>query len=379
MKQEFYFHIPQPCHENWDKMSPAAKGCFCESCSKQVVDFSLMSDNEVLNHFLKNTGKVCGRFANDQLQRPFIPAKEQKKKTWWIAMMMPLLLLFDKVNAQKKNNPTVKSNTEVKQLKSKPQILGTVLSKIMPAGDVEVKEECTGTVGDTILVANETKKEKRFIVKGKITDEKTDEPVSFATVVVKREKIGTAADLNGNFSLAVHSNYDNIILTIASVGYHEKEIPIALNQTSNNISLNQEINELPEIIIANESLKISEQVLGGLVVVTAGYTIKHTVIKKTDTFSTAIRKVFKTQFFKVYPNPAPKGSLVHLELKKVGEYSIQFFDNNSKLILVQDFVAASDKAITNISIPSTLASGMYNIRVIDEKKKKQYTDKIIIQ
>lgn len=39
MNKEFYFHIPQPCHEHWDKMTPSAKGRFCESCSKQVVDF----------------------------------------------------------------------------------------------------------------------------------------------------------------------------------------------------------------------------------------------------------------------------------------------------------------------------------------------------
>jgi hypothetical protein len=72
MKQEFYFHIPQPCHEDWDnKMTPAAKGRFCESCSKHVIDFSLMSDNEVLNYFKKNSGKVCGPFAND-LQQEFI-------------------------------------------------------------------------------------------------------------------------------------------------------------------------------------------------------------------------------------------------------------------------------------------------------------------
>src|SRR5947208_42801 len=102
MKQEFYFHIPQPCHEDWDKMTSAAKGRFCESCSKQVVDFSLMTDNEVLNYFKKSTGKVCGRFANDQLQRSFIPVKEQKKKTWWVAMMMPFML-FAKQDSKNKN------------------------------------------------------------------------------------------------------------------------------------------------------------------------------------------------------------------------------------------------------------------------------------
>ena len=103
MKQEFYIHIPRPCHEDWDKMTPASKGRLCENCSKQVVDFSLMSGNEVLNYFKRNTGKVCGRFANDQLQRPCIPAKEQKKKTWLVAMMMPFMLCFTKGNTKEKS------------------------------------------------------------------------------------------------------------------------------------------------------------------------------------------------------------------------------------------------------------------------------------
>ena len=90
MKEQTYFHIPEPCHENWDNMTPQDKGRFCASCSKQVVDFSLMSDQQVLNYFKNATGKTCGRFANDQLQRPMIETPKQKKKAWWIAAMIPL-------------------------------------------------------------------------------------------------------------------------------------------------------------------------------------------------------------------------------------------------------------------------------------------------
>jgi hypothetical protein len=56
-----------------------------------------MSDQQVLNYFKNSTGKICGRFADDQLQRPMLAVTEQKKKVWWIAAVMPLLLLFGKV------------------------------------------------------------------------------------------------------------------------------------------------------------------------------------------------------------------------------------------------------------------------------------------
>jgi len=53
MKPELYLHIPTPCHEDWNTMTPVEKGKFCGSCNKEVVDFSLMTDAEVLNFFKK--------------------------------------------------------------------------------------------------------------------------------------------------------------------------------------------------------------------------------------------------------------------------------------------------------------------------------------
>ncbi|MFX6803812.1 hypothetical protein ABTH20_20355, partial [Acinetobacter baumannii] len=82
MKPELYLHIPTPCHEDWDKMTPVQKGKFCGSCNKEVVDFSLMTDAEVLNFFIKSTGNTCGRFYNDQLQRPLQETKIEKKRGW---------------------------------------------------------------------------------------------------------------------------------------------------------------------------------------------------------------------------------------------------------------------------------------------------------
>lgn len=68
--QQIQLSIPEPCHEDWQNMNPTEQGRFCNACSKQVVDFSTMSDREVLNYFatIKNE-KVCGRAYPDQLER----------------------------------------------------------------------------------------------------------------------------------------------------------------------------------------------------------------------------------------------------------------------------------------------------------------------
>ena len=157
MKKEFYFHIPQPCHEDWDKMTPGAKGRFCESCSKNVVDFSLMTDNEVLNYFKNNTGKVCGRFANDQLQRPFIPAKEPKKKTWWVAMMMPFMLLGKQ---DSKNKNVIKQKVVANDsIPSESTTVGMILLPITKSVEIDTTiQECTSLMGDVAIETPDTSK-----------------------------------------------------------------------------------------------------------------------------------------------------------------------------------------------------------------------------
>jgi len=60
--------IPKPCNENWNEMTPQQQGAFCKVCAKVVVDFSSMSDEEVLRYFEnKKEEKTCGRFRVSQL------------------------------------------------------------------------------------------------------------------------------------------------------------------------------------------------------------------------------------------------------------------------------------------------------------------------
>ncbi|PWB27767.1 hypothetical protein [Flavobacterium sp. HTF] len=61
--------IPEPCHENWDKMTPKENGRFCMSCSKTVIDFTAMLPAEIQQFFIQNQNKkICGRFRKSQLE-----------------------------------------------------------------------------------------------------------------------------------------------------------------------------------------------------------------------------------------------------------------------------------------------------------------------
>ncbi|MBS7252800.1 hypothetical protein [Flavobacterium branchiicola] len=93
MERNLKITIPEPCHENWDKMTPKDNGRFCLSCTKTVVDFTTMLPEEIQQYFISNKN-ICGRFKNDQLNQINIqiPYQILYKQTHYRKMF--LLALF---------------------------------------------------------------------------------------------------------------------------------------------------------------------------------------------------------------------------------------------------------------------------------------------
>jgi len=83
-------HIPQPCAENWAAMTPTATGRHCAACAKNVVDFTQLSDAEILEHLARaGRGGTCGRFRVEQLARPLQPLALAPPTRWrtWLATL----------------------------------------------------------------------------------------------------------------------------------------------------------------------------------------------------------------------------------------------------------------------------------------------------
>ncbi|GAB2945949.1 hypothetical protein GCM10027048_08810 [Hymenobacter coalescens] len=79
--------VPQPCPANWEQMTPVAGGRYCGSCEKMVVDFTGMSDPELLGWFARPTNRICGRFRPGQLGRPLSVHPQAVPPRWpaWLA------------------------------------------------------------------------------------------------------------------------------------------------------------------------------------------------------------------------------------------------------------------------------------------------------
>jgi hypothetical protein len=60
--------IAQPCHKNWDTMLPNAAGKFCTSCQKTVIDFTNLSQQEILTILQNSKTMPCGLFKASNVQ-----------------------------------------------------------------------------------------------------------------------------------------------------------------------------------------------------------------------------------------------------------------------------------------------------------------------
>lgn len=133
----FAISIPKPCHEDWNKMTPDAKGAFCGSCQKSVYDFSQKTDEEIIEVFEKEEkGKVCGRFTPAQLSRPVVtfgnPNTTSRLAIFAYALLMVFgAALFNGADAYGQERP--KGEVSVR--------MGKVAYNPIKMGDVKVVEE----------------------------------------------------------------------------------------------------------------------------------------------------------------------------------------------------------------------------------------------
>lgn len=170
--------IPEPCHEDWDKMTPNEKGRFCSLCAKTVVDFSSMTDNQVLHYLLdKRDQKICGRALPEQLDTPMaLPLAPKRRIKWYLNIAAAFTLLFAKNSTAQQKEP-VKTTTEPGKKKDPILLKGNIATR--PVVEEKVK-----------------------IISGNVTDAEGN-PVPFAALKVMDSSATTVSDTNGFFLMKV--------------------------------------------------------------------------------------------------------------------------------------------------------------------------------
>lgn len=82
--KKYAITIPTPCTASIEEMTPNANGHFCQSCQKQVVDFTGMTDQQMIAYFKKH-GNVCGSFLPSQINREIAL---KSNNTWMPAALL---------------------------------------------------------------------------------------------------------------------------------------------------------------------------------------------------------------------------------------------------------------------------------------------------
>ncbi|QES89342.1 hypothetical protein [Rhizosphaericola mali] len=84
----YQINIENPCEEQWDSMRKNDCGRFCQLCQKTVVDFTMMSDREIIQ-FIENhkDERICGRVANSDLNRALISYEMISNTSWKFKLM----------------------------------------------------------------------------------------------------------------------------------------------------------------------------------------------------------------------------------------------------------------------------------------------------
>ncbi len=204
MKKSISIRIPEPCHEKWHEMSPTEKGRFCQVCTKEVVDFSHKSDEQIIKYADQNDN-LCGRFHSSQLDRKLTLNRKERNGflSYAASLLLPITLLFSNESFSQ-GKPTKVEQTE-KDYRS-----------------IGVGRYAQTKVNDSIVVS------------GTIMDKEENLPLPGANVVIRGKSVGVQTDFDGNYTINAQVG-DTI--EVSYLGFATQSFVIEENSTNISCSL----------------------------------------------------------------------------------------------------------------------------------------------
>lgn len=110
----FQITIPEPCHEDWSRMHPDAKGKFCKACCHSVYDFSEKTPAEIREILLQQpSGKICGYFKETQLNRPLSVMLDKRLMNFTRRFALALYVVFGSLLFSCKTIPEPEQKSQV--------------------------------------------------------------------------------------------------------------------------------------------------------------------------------------------------------------------------------------------------------------------------
>lgn len=204
MKTSYILKIENPCTEHWGTMSKNDFGRHCKSCSKDVVDFSHLSDGEIIKYLSQNNSdKTCGRLESHQLNR-IIKAETEKRLKYNRIVAALLLIGTTKVSVAQDKNKVQKQQTAISENKS-------VSSKSIQQQNLQ----------DSL----------RKVIEGVVIAEEDKLTIPGVHIKINGSNLGAITDAQGKFKLPIPDDLygKKLELQLNSLGF--KTLVIQINPT----------------------------------------------------------------------------------------------------------------------------------------------------
>jgi hypothetical protein len=377
MSAPLHIAIPEPCHENWQAMTPNEQGRHCLSCQKTVVDFTFMSDQEILHHISTASSHICGRFNNDQLNKTYRQQEKPKASRWryaWNMMVATFLLTGNAAVAQSKT-PSAKQ----KDVDKKKNNLPDDLSNTMVGG----------------LVMRIVPDEK---VKGMIVDDSTGVPVSYASIRIKGLKTMVTTGKDGSFSMNAPAHKNKVTVFVSAEGYETQEYELPVNESARlKILLPAKAHPLKPVKVFTIQPVTCNTVKGEIAATPLNSTPVNPILMLEESaggvfvtekvpIAQKIKREIKSWLpktsneLRVYPNPILAGNniMVNLNLANVGDYKLELMDTDGRIVWIQAIHGTQQAQTISVPTQADWSKGVYWLRVTGTAKKI-YTAKVLLQ
>lgn len=151
MNTQTFLKISTPCQESWNQMSEKASGRFCGSCQHEVIDFSVMTDQQIISYLATANTKTCGRFADNQLSRELVPNKQIIKKNWQWLLAAITGLIFSSEKTMAANIYKQVNYIGMTNLIEKNPLKDTSLTPILQSGE-KMKHDLNGGINEGPMI-----------------------------------------------------------------------------------------------------------------------------------------------------------------------------------------------------------------------------------
>jgi len=207
--------LEQPCKQKWPDMTPATNGRYCDSCEKTVIDFSQMTDNEILKFLSANKSGFCGQFRESQLNRPFVETKLNSASTKLNSLFAGLALAGAAGSVSAQTTDTTSYHPVV------------VIDQKHPTGAVCIRQNPVDT-NDLVLHIT-------------VTDTANHVAIPFANISIQQAGVNFSAvtDIDGKVTLTVPAEalQDSMVMTIRLIGYRMQTMTVYTQQRNQEVTI----------------------------------------------------------------------------------------------------------------------------------------------